>query len=76
MNESSESRALKIAAHIMHNAGLCRYESYSKCRRIHVDDIVCEKCIRAWLIAKAKQELMKKERHGKVDQGSTARNQI
>ena len=67
MDKSVESRALKIAAAIMATAGLCRYESYTKCRRVYVDEIVCENCIRAWLIAKAKREMKEEGSYGKVD---------
>lgn len=39
--------------------GLCRYDSVEKCRRVYVDEATCERCIRAWLISKAKKELKK-----------------
>ena len=62
MKETTEARAVTIAAKIMQAAGLCRYDDAYKCRRIHVDERVCEKCIRSWLIAKAKKELSKEEK--------------
>lgn len=62
MKDTEEARALKIAAKIMQAAGLCRYDSPMKCRRIRTDAETCDKCIRAWLIAKARKEL-KEEAH-------------
>ena len=62
MNETVEVRAVKIAARVMQAAGLCRYDSLAKCRRRHVDEKTCDKCIEAWLIAKARRE--RKEREG------------
>lgn len=59
MKDTVEARALKIAARVMQAAGCCRYEDVSQCRRIHVDEATCDKCIRDWLISKAKQELKK-----------------
>ena len=49
-------RAVHIAAVIMQAAGLCRYDSVYKCRRVYVDDSTCVKCIETWLIGKANQE--------------------
>ena len=60
--ETVEARAVKIAARVMQAAGLCRYDSVDKCRRIFVDEKVCEGCIRGWLLGKARKEL--KERKG------------
>lgn len=57
MKETVEARAIKIAAKVMQAAGLCRYESPTKCRKVYVDEAICDKCIRAWLISKAKKEL-------------------
>lgn len=57
MKDTVETRALKIAAKVMQAAGLCRYESVTSCRRVYVGEDTCEKCIRAWLISKAKKEL-------------------
>lgn len=34
--DTVEGRALKIAAQVMTNAGICRHESALKCRRIEV----------------------------------------
>ena len=56
-NETICIRAVKIAARIMQAAGLCRHESPMQCRRVYTDDTTCEKCIRAWLMAKARKEL-------------------
>lgn len=57
MAELVDSRAVKIAARVMVAAGLCRYDNVMKCRRIHVDNQTCEKCVRDWLRAKARMEL-------------------
>lgn len=59
MKDTVDSRAVKIAAKIMQADGLCRYDSVEKCRRVYVDEDTCERCIRAWLISKAKKELKK-----------------
>lgn len=61
MKETAEARAVKIAAKIMQAAGLCRYESATKCRRIYVDEKVCDKCIESWLLSKARRELKKED---------------
>ena len=57
--ETVESRALTIAAKVLQAAGVCRYDDFNKCRRLYVDETVCDKCIRSWLITKAKNELKK-----------------
>lgn len=57
MKDTVEGRAVKIAANIMRAAGLCRYESAAKCRRIFVDEKTCDECIRRWLLSKARREL-------------------
>lgn len=56
MKDTIDSRAVKIAAKVMQAAGLCRYDSIDKCRRVYVDETICEKCIRSWLISKAKKK--------------------
>lgn len=57
-NETVESRAVTIAAKIMQAAGLCKYEDYSKCRKVHPPTPEeCDKCIKAWLISKARNEM-------------------
>lgn len=60
-NDTIESRAVKIASVIMVNAGLCRYESATQCRRLTVSPSSCEGCLRRWLLAKAKKELEKED---------------
>lgn len=59
MKETVEARAVRIAAKVMQAAGLCRHESPVKCRRVHVDDKTCDKCIKEWLLSKARRELEK-----------------
>ena len=60
--ETVEARAVKIAARVMQADGLCRYDSVEKCRRIFVDEKVCEACIRGRLLRQARDE--QKERDG------------
>lgn len=55
--ETVEQRAVKIAAVVMQAAGLCRYESMAKCSHAGEEKITCERCIRAWLLQKAREEL-------------------
>ena len=57
MKESVESRAVKIAAEIMVENGICRYGSPAKCSRVFSDEKTCGKCIENWLLAKARKEL-------------------
>lgn len=57
MPETVEGRALTIAAKIMVAAGLCRHDNPLKCKKFAEDNADCDKCIRAWLINKAKKEL-------------------
>lgn len=59
MMETVESRAVKIAARVMTAACLCRYDSATKCRRMFVDEKVCNKCIEKWLLSKARKEFKK-----------------
>lgn len=64
MKETINARAVKIAAKVMQAAGLCRYDTPTKCRRVSVDEATCDKCIRAWLINKARRELEREGMHG------------
>ena len=57
MKETTEARAVTIAAKIMTAVGLCIHDSITKCRRGYPNPETCDKCIREWLIAKARQEL-------------------
>ena len=52
-----EGRALEIAATVMQAAGLCRHDSVDKCRRLYPSETDCERCIKNWLLAKAKKEM-------------------
>lgn len=54
--ERMEGRAVKIAARVMQAAGLCRYDTTDKCRRVYVDESTCEACSERWLLAKARRE--------------------
>lgn len=63
--ETVEQRAVKIAAVVMQAAGLCRYDTVDKCRRVFVDEKVCEDCIRSWLLSKARKELRKESKNRK-----------
>ena len=55
--ETVERRAVKIAAKVMQAAGLCRFDTVTKCHRLYVDEAVCDACIESWLLAKASREL-------------------
>ena len=57
MQTTVERRAVKIAAKIMSAAGLCRYDTPLKCRRLWTDMTTCDKCLEQWLLRKAKAEL-------------------
>lgn len=57
MKETVDARAVKIAAKVMQAAGLCRYETPAKCRHAFVNEDICDKCIRSWLITKARREM-------------------
>ena len=57
--ETVEQRAVKIAARIMQADGLCHYDTTMKCHRVYVCESTCEKCIRSWLLSKARAELKK-----------------
>ncbi len=59
MKDTEEVRALKIAAKVMQAAGLCQYESATSCKRLSTDDKTCQRCIKAWLVSKARKELKK-----------------
>ena len=51
-------RAVHIAAVIMEQDGLCRYESHRECRRVWPPSSEdCVKCIENWLLARARKEL-------------------
>lgn len=55
-------RAVKIAAIIMVRAGLCRYESPTKCRKMfEPNESDCTGCIKRGLLSKAKKELELKQ---------------
>lgn len=57
MEETVDERAVKIAAMVMRAAGFCRYDSVEKCRRLYVDETICDKCIEEWLRTMARKEL-------------------
>ena len=57
MNNTIESRAVMIAAKMMQAAGLCRYDTPDKCRRLCPTELDCQTCIRQWLLTKAKKEI-------------------
>lgn len=55
--DNVEQRAVKIAAKVMVDAGLCRYDTVYKCGRAYVTEATCNACVRAWLLSKARKEL-------------------
>lgn len=59
--DTPEERAVKIAARIMQENGICRYDDVDKCRHysVYVTEEVCEKCLTRYLLSKARQELVK-----------------
>lgn len=57
--QTIEGRALEIAAVVMQMDGLCRYDTVDKCRHVYVDECVCRRCIKTWLLGRAKRELKK-----------------
>lgn len=66
-DETVEARAVKIAAKIMLADGLCRHEDPEKeCSRGYLGGEMCERCIRAWLMTRARVELAReaREKHG------------
>lgn len=71
MKETVDARAVKIAAKIMQAAGLCRYDTPAKCRRISVDEAICDKCMRTWLRSKDRRELKEEEEPCKRSDGLT-----
>lgn len=63
-----EKRAVEIAAVVMVRAGLCRFDSLIKCKKGYVDEHACRRCIKSWLISKAKRELAEgRERRKKAN---------
>lgn len=62
-----EGRALEIAATIMQAAGLCRYDSVDKCHRLFPSEEACERCIKTWLLTKARKELQLPARKTEAD---------
>ena len=62
MQETEERRALVIAAQLMQEMGCCKYERGSlKCRRTYPTDEDCRRCIKNWLMAKARLELKREQ---------------
>ncbi len=55
-------KAVNIAAKVMQAAGLCRYDTPLKCRKLCICPEVCESCIEKWLIDKAKKEVLNDKR--------------
>ncbi len=51
------SRALDIAAGIMVLDGYCLFTDKDKCRKKEKNRMICERCIRNFLVGKAKNEL-------------------
>lgn len=66
-----EGRALEIAATIMLAAGLCRHDSVDKCRRLYPCEADCERCIKNWLLTKARKELVADKNVGHIERGRT-----
>nr|DAG48459.1 MAG TPA: Protein of unknown function (DUF1244) [Caudoviricetes sp.] len=46
----------------MQEMGCCKYEHGSRqCRRTYLTDDVCRRCIKDWLMAKARYELKREQ---------------
>ena len=50
-----EGRAVEIAAVVMEADNLC--VRAGKCPKVYVYDKTCQRCIKAWLLNKARKEL-------------------
>lgn len=71
-DETVEARAVKIAAKVMVADGICRHEDPEReCSRGYLGSEMCERCIRAWLMTKARVELAReaREKHGNRESG-------
>ncbi len=70
-DETVEARAVKIAAKVMVADGLCRREDPEECKMGYLGSEKCERCIRAWLMTKARVELAReaREKHGNRESG-------
>lgn len=56
--QSDVERALDIAARVLVAAGVCRYDSATKCRRVYPPtEKDCDRCVKSWLLSKARKEL-------------------
>ena len=56
--ETVEERALDIAAKVLVAAGVCRYDSPTKCRRVNPpSESDCDRCVKSWLLSKARKEM-------------------
>ena len=56
--ETVEERALDIAAKVLVAAGVCRYDSPTKCRKVNPPSVeVCDRCVKSWLLSKARKEM-------------------
>ena len=62
MKETTEARAVKIAANALREAGVCKHKSVLKCSRLFVDERTCNQCLAGWLLSRARQELEKETR--------------
>lgn len=66
-DETVEARAVKIAAKAMVADGFCRHgDQEEECSRGYLGGEMCERCIRAWLMTRARVELAReaREKHG------------
>lgn len=61
-DETVEARAVKIAAKVMVADGICRHEDPEReCSRGYLGGETCERCIRSWLMTRARVELAREE---------------
>lgn len=68
--DTPAERAVKIAASIMYENGVCRYDDTAKCRRFPgfagygPDGEICKNCLASFLRSRARHELRKEAQHG------------
>lgn len=62
MPETTERRALTIAVRHMQESGVCRaFENNTQCIWLYPTDEDCRRCIKNWLMAKARRELKREQ---------------
>lgn len=52
-----DHKAVEVAAKVMQYIGLCRHNSRDECKKETTGGVICERCIKNWLLSKARKEL-------------------